>query len=192
MTTFRRMTISDLPIEVYWGILECLDFESSMRFANSVNISPLDAYRYHMFKMRSDMQNIFLIFNELHAIIQDDEDVLKALLLNKRFRKVFDDQIIFIFVCRNGYKEFVKCMLKWNTVDPSFNNNMAFRMACENGHSETVKNLLVDCRIDPAANNNQAIRFAAIYGDSVIFHLLINDSRVTHSPNYPTPPVKKL
>jgi hypothetical protein len=171
--------------------MESLDFDSSLRLAHCLGIDPLDAYRYHMFQLIttdiSDMANIFLILAELHSIIQDDKNIFKALLVNKSFRQVFDDHIIFITACRYGYTDIVQTLLKRKNIDPSFNSNCAFLMACENGNSETVKVLLEDPRIDPAAKNNEAIRFASIYGDATIYHLLIKDPRVSNFPEYPIP-----
>ena len=173
--------------------MQWMDFKSSLNFAYYLGIDPLDAYRYHKFKISdSEMtmfknENIFLISSELNSFIDGDINAFGALLVNNAFRRIVNDQIILIMACKYGFTDLVKCILKWKNIDPGYRRNLAFFLACESGNIDTVKTLLNDPRVDPSDKDNQAIRFASVYGDAALFHLLFNDPRVTISPEYPIP-----
>jgi ankyrin repeat protein len=111
------------------------------------------------------------------------ERITEELFVIKKVFDVTDYQRnyvkLYINLCKCGFTETIKLLLKDPRMDPSVRDNKVFIFACRWGtNAEIVKILLNDHRVDPTARDNECFIDACFYGHIEIIKLLLKDPRV--------------
>jgi len=175
-----QVKITHLPIEIIWNIMEFLDLESSLRIAEIAKFTRKQVFKYHYFNLQESTVDFPFFCESIRNLIGDQEDLLEALLLNKRFKEIVEMEKVLALAANFGYQNVLHKLLLKN-VDPSDDECLSLRLAAQNGHTEIVKELLKYPNVDPATCANYPILFASRNGHTEIVEILLKDSRVDPS-----------
>jgi hypothetical protein len=176
----QHVKLNDLPIEIIWNIMEYLDIESAFKIGEIGKFSKKQVFKYHYFSLQESTGDFPFFCEFIRNLIGDKEELLEALLVNKRFKEIVEMEKVLALAANFGYMNVLTKLLEKN-VDPTDDENLCLRLAAQNGHTEIVKELLKNPNVDPATCANYPILFASRNGHTEIVEILLKDDRVDPS-----------
>lgn len=172
--------LNEMPIEILWTVMEYLDLESSLKVGAIAGFSKYQVYKYHFFNLEESTTDFPFFCESIRKLIDNEEALLEALLVNKRFKAIVEMEKVLALAANFGFFNILKKLLE-KGIDPSDDENLCIRLAAQNGHTEIVKELLKNPKVDPATCANYPILYASRNGHTAIVEILSKDERVDPS-----------